>query len=89
MDLAAQIAALGAEARRQSDWDQLLYSALADYQSQLSQARITLAGRLNQAINPPREAPPMPLRSAPPPPSFAEQQENERWQRLRQGLEGG
>ncbi len=58
MDLAAQLAALGAEARRQAEWDQVLYSALADYQAQISQARSTLASRLAQAVNP-RQQPPV------------------------------
>lgn len=62
MDLAQQLAALGAEARRQSEWDQVLYSALADYQAQISQARSTLASRLAQAVNPRPQQPP-PLRT--------------------------
>lgn len=73
MDLAAQLSALGAEARRQAEWDQVLYSALADYQAQISQARSTLASRLAQAVSP------SPPQQRPPPTHQAMEEEIQQW----------
>lgn len=83
MDLAAQLTALAAEARRQAEWDQTLFSALAEYQAQVAQARNNLASRIGQAVSQPSN----PVQSPPPPLPFdAEEQENQRWQNLRRGL---
>ena len=85
MDLSAQLTALAAEARRQAEWDQTLFSALADYQAQVAQARTNLATRIGQAVSQP--APSVPASPPPPPLPFdAEEAENMKWQNLRRGL---